>query len=87
MLFRSCMTLLRQRETALAVTFISGLEAVFGRSFVHGFLLLIKFYSLMLMACSRCLFFSQDRSMLVQQMVDLADVALDGYVYQLQSLR
>lgn len=29
----------------------------------------------------------QDRSMLVQQMVDLADVALDGYVYQLQSLR
>lgn len=52
-----CMTLLRQRETALAVTFMSGLEAVFGRSFVHGFLSLIKFYSLMLMACSRCPFF------------------------------
>lgn len=40
----------------------------------------------MLMACSLCPFF-QDLSMLVQQMVDLADVALDGYVYQLQSLR
>ena len=81
-----CMTLLRQRETALALTFMSGLEALFGRSFVHGFLSLIKFYSLMLMA-SFVVLFSQDRSMLVQQMVDLADVALDGYVYQLQSLR
>lgn len=40
----------------------------------------------MLMACSHCPFF-QDLSMLVQHMVDLADVALDGYVYQLQSLR